>query len=135
MKSQEVIREEMAEEDDPLAHERMGLTHQQEEMIVSKSLTDRMLYGCCSTCFLLLATLVLFALLLALFLYVVIQRNDCHDLMPRFTSAAAPFVVGIFLVFLFHILVYLRLSTDFFLLWEIHFCEQNLIKEEVKIRE
>jgi hypothetical protein len=128
-----VLREE-ADDEEAAQAERIGLTHSQQEMVVSRSMTDRMMYGCCSTCTLLLSTLVLLSLLIALFVYTVLGTNTCHEKMPSFTRNAAFLCLGILGILIVHIVTYSRFTYDFILCYEIHFCEQSLIKEEVKIR-
>lgn len=137
-RASEVLREE--HDQDPSTSEafdaeRVTLTHQQTEMVVSRSLTDRMMYGCCSGCFLLLSTLTLFALLVSLAMYTSISAQDCASTTPHLLQASKIFSLGVLGVFLMHLGVFAKLSADFTLCWEIHFLEQALVKEEVKIRE
>ena len=131
----DVIKEEHDDESAAFDAERVTLTHQQTEMVVSRSLTDRMMYGCCSGCFLLLSTLTLFALLVSLAMYTSISAQDCSTSTPNLLKAAKSFSISVLAVFIMHLAVFAKLSGDFALCWDIHFLEQSLVKEEVKIRE
>ena len=134
--SSAVIRETAIENDeDSHIHERTGLTHQQTEMIVSRAITDRMMYGCCSTCTFILSTIILLVLTIIFFIFTVAQSNDCHTSMKTFVRNGSYVCIGLVVVLVSQCILYTRFIRDFILCYEIHFMEQQLIKEEVRIRE